>query len=352
MRVVVFGATGNVGTSLLAALAGEPRVDSVLGVARRRPGMSFPKTTWAEADIASDELVPLLAGADAAVHLAWLIQPSHDARALYRTNVIGSERVFRAVAEAGVPALVYASSVGAYSPGPKDDAGVDESWPTDGIRSSFYSRHKVQAERMLDRFEREQPDVRVVRMRPGFIFKREAGAGIRRLFAGPLLPSRLVHPALLPLVPDHPRLRFQAVHSLDVGDAYRRAIVEDVRGAFNLAAAPVLDPAELARILGARRVRINLRLLRAGVRASWRLHLQPTPDGWIDLAFAIPILDTTRARTELGWTPQYSAEEALLDALAGIRDEAGLDTPPLAPGSGGPLRIKELLSGIGSRSGH
>jgi nucleoside-diphosphate-sugar epimerase len=189
-------------------------------------------------------------------------------------------------------------------------------------------------------------------MRPGFIFKREAGSGIRRLFAGPLLPSPLVHPAFLPFVPDHPRLRFQAVHSLDVGDAYRRAIVEDVRGAFNLAADPVLDSAELARILGARRLRVDPRLLRAAVRLSWRLHLQPTPDGWIDLAFAVPVLDTTRARTELGWTPRYSSGEALLEALAGIRERAGLDTPPLAPASGGPLRVKELLSGVGSRQGH
>jgi nucleoside-diphosphate-sugar epimerase len=245
MRVVITGASGNVGTSLLNALAGEPEVDSILGIARRRPAIQFPKTSWAEANVATDDLEPLFAGTDAIVHLAWLIQPSRDERVLQATNVEGSRRVFEAAARAGVRTVVYASSVGAYSPGPKDRP-VDESWPTDGIESSFYARHKAAVERLLDRFELDHPSIRVVRLRPGLIFKREAATEIRRLFAGPLLPGWLARRSLIQIVPDVPRLRFQAVHSLDVGDAYRRALVDDVRGAFNIAAEPVLDPSEPA----------------------------------------------------------------------------------------------------------
>ena len=108
MRVVVVGASGNVGTSLLERLAADPGVESVLGLARRRPQLDVPKTDWAEADVASSDLVPVFRGADCIVHLAWLIQPARDRRHLWRVNVDGSSRVFRAVAEAGVPALVYA----------------------------------------------------------------------------------------------------------------------------------------------------------------------------------------------------------------------------------------------------
>ena len=331
MRIVVLGATGNVGTSLLDALAGESRVESVLGVARRLPGLRPPKVEWARADIASSDLARLFRGADAVVHLAWLIQPSRDQEQLRRVNVEGSSRVFRAVAEAGVPALVYASSVGAYSPGPKDRR-VDESWPVAGIRTSFYSRHKAEVEALLDRFEEERPDVRVVRLRPGLIFKREAASGIRRLFAGPLLPSPLVRRDLIRVLPDLPRLRFQAVHSLDAGEAYRLAVVGDARGAFNLAAEPVLDPPRLARLLDARLVAMSPRAARAAAAVTWRLRLQPTPPGWLDLALGVPLLDSARARREFGWEPRRTAEEALLELLAGIRDGAGMDTPPLAPG--------------------
>jgi UDP-glucose 4-epimerase len=349
MRVVVVGASGNAGTSLLQALADDPQVDSVLGIARRLPALAMPKVDWRRADVTSSPLAPLFRGADAVVHLAWKIQPSRDLEELRATNVDGSARVFAAVAEAGVPALVYASSIGAYSEGPKD-RGVDESWPTGGIPSSFYGRHKAEVERLLDRFESEHPDVRVVRLRPGLKFKREAASEIRRYFAGPLLPSPLLRRSLIPVVPDLPRLRFQAVHSLDAGEAYRLAVVGDAHGAFNIAADPVLDPERLASLLGARRVPVPATVARAGAALAWRLRLSPTPAGWLDLALGVPVMDTTRAREELGWSPRYSSGEALLELLEGMRESAGLDTPPLAPSAGGPFRLRELASGVGGRN--
>ena len=138
MRVVVVGATGNVGTSVLHALLRDPQIESIVGVARRAPRVSFAKTKWVCADVTRDDLVPHFAGADAVIALAWLIQPSRDLATLRATNVDGNARIFDAVARAGVPALAYASSVGAYSPGPKDRR-VDESWPTEGIESSISS---------------------------------------------------------------------------------------------------------------------------------------------------------------------------------------------------------------------
>ena len=350
MRVVVVGASGNVGTSVLRSLADEPAVDSVLGLARRIPQADFPKTEWREADIARSPLRPHFQGADAVIHLAWLIQPGRDKQTLRAVNVDGSARVFASAAAAGVPTVVYASSIGAYAPGPKD-RGVDESWPTTGITSSFYARHKAEVERLLDRFEDEHPDTRVVRLRPGLIFKREAASGIRRLFVGPLLPNALVQPRLIPVVPAHPRLVFQAVHSYDVGEAYRLATVrDDARGAYNIAADPVLDPEELGRLLDARPVRMPGGLLRGGAALSYRLRLQPSEPGWVDMAFAVPVMDTTRARTELGWQPERTSGEALLELLEGLREGAGLDTPPLEPGGAGPLRAREFASGVGARS--
>ena len=140
------------------------------------------------------------------------------------------------------------------------------------------------------------------------------------------------------------------VHSYDVGEAFRLAIVnEGARGAFNLATEPVLDAGEIGRILNARTVPVSPRLARAGAELSWRLRLQPVPPGWLDLARQVPIMDTTRARTELGWTPQFSADETLLEVIGGLKAASGLDTPPLSPKTGGPFRIREILTGVGGR---
>ena len=349
MRVVVIGATGNVGTSVLRALSNEDGVVSILGVARRRPGLRMDKVEWATADISKDNLVPVVRGADAVVLLAWLIQPSRDLNKLWMVNVEGSMRAARAVAEAGVPALLYASSVGAYSPGPKD-RGVDESWPTGGTPTSYYARQKAEVERRLDRFETEYPGVRVVRMRQALTFKSEAAEGQRRLFAGPFFPGVLARRELINLVPAIRGLRAQVVHSFDVGEAYRLALLnEEARGAYNLATEPVVDPDELARVFGALPVPVPVQLARAAARVTWQLRLQPVPEGWLDLALSVPIMDVTRAREELGWAPRYSAGETLLDELKGMREGTGLDTPPLSSKTSGPFRIREILSGVGRR---
>lgn len=206
-RVVVVGATGNVGTSVVEALAGDSATGSLTGLARRIPRWRPPKTIWHAVDIepGGPDLVPYFAGAAAVVHLAWKFQPTHHPAETWRTNVLGSIRVFEAVAAAGVPALVYASSVGAYSPGPEDDRlMVDESWPTHGWPQASYTREKAYVERLLDSYEQAHPAIRVVRMRPAFLFKRASASEQRRIFAGRLLPGGSYGPLSFPSYPTCP----------------------------------------------------------------------------------------------------------------------------------------------------
>lgn len=348
MRIVVVGATGNVGTSVIESLAEEPEATSLLGLARRLPDWQPPKTEWARADIGSDDLVSRFRGADAVIHLAWLFQPTHDPVATWQANALGSLRVFQAVADAGVPTLVYASSVGAYSRGPKDRP-VDESWPTNGWPTAGYTREKAYLERVLDTFEHEYPDRRVVRIRPGFIFKKESASEQRRLFAGPLLPHGLVRPGQLPILPHLPELRFQALHAADAGEAFRLAATRPVQGAFNLASEPALDTGQLARLLGAKTVPMPTSLVRAGLAGAWHLHLVPAAPQLFDAVLGLPIMDTSRARGELGWAPRYSSTEAIREFLDGLQQGSGMATPPLAPESSGSMRQQELRTGVGER---
>jgi nucleoside-diphosphate-sugar epimerase len=329
-------------------LSADASVTEIVAVARREPRRALGGSEFVRADVTSSDLEPIFRGAEAVIHLAWLIQPGRDEGVTRRVNVDGSRRVFDAVLAAGVPALVYASSEGAYSPGPKDRL-VDESWATEGIASSFYSRHKSIVERDLDRLEAENPALRVVRLRPGLIFQRAAATEIRRLFAGPFVPSALLRAGLVPVSPDVRGLRFQAVHADDVGDAYRRAATGDVSGPFNIAAEPVVGSDELARMLHARKVAISPRVLRAAASATYRLRLQPSGPGWLDMALGVPLMSTERARTELGWRPTRTALEAIQELLAGMRERADDRTPPLAAQTSGRARVRELLTGIGKR---
>lgn len=330
MRVVVTGATGNVGTALIEALIAEPMVGSIVGIARRPPSDPRPRTRWVAADVARDPLEPLLEGADVVVHLAWEIQPSHDPARLWRTNVLGSARVFAAAGDAGVPALVHASSVGVYSEGP-DDRPVNESWPRLGVPSCNYAVHKAEVERRLDILEQGAPHMRIVRLRPGLTFAARAASGIQRLFTGPLLPRWLLRhgPYLVPRIPG---LRLQAVHSDDVARAYVQAITRDVSGPFNVAAGPVLDIDTIARTLGARAVPVPRNVARSAMDLTWRLRLQPTSPGWLDMGLGVPVMATDRARAELGWEPVHTATEALAEIVHAMGHGRAAPTPALRPG--------------------
>jgi UDP-glucose 4-epimerase len=346
VRVAVTGASGNVGTALLHALSEDDRVDEIVGIARRVPTRTPDEVRWVARDVTGRGLADAFRGCDAVVHLAWQIQPGRDQRRLWEVNVLGSQRVFDAVASCGVRTLVYASSIGAYSPTDDPGATITEEHPTHGVATSTYSRQKAYVERLLDLFELRHPSVRVVRLRPALIFQQAAASEVRRFFLGSLFPNRLA--TTTPVLPIVDGLTFQAVHATDVADAYRRAITTNVAGAFNIAADPVLSLRTVAELIGARTIRLPARLLRPAAAASWRLRVHPVEPGWVDLALHAPIMDTTRSRDELGWSPRRSATSALEELLGSISRGDGGPTPTLSSDRER-SRTAELPTGQGAR---
>lgn len=329
MRVVVTGATGNVGTSVVETLSTEPEVEEIIGLARRVPEWSAPKTRFVATDVRSPDLAGRMREASAVIHLAWAFQPTHEPLRTWEVNVLGSIDVLEAAADAGVGTIVYASSIGAYSPGPGRQ--VDETWPTHSLPTAAYGREKAYLERYLDTFELRHPDIRLVRIRPCFCFKRESGSEQRRIFGGSLIPPTLFR-TRLPVLPLPAGLRFQAVHTDDVAEAYRLALVNTAaRGAYNVAAEPVIDGAVLADLLHTRQVPVPAVIARAAVGGAWWLRLAQADSALLELFLRLPTLDTGRIRRELGWEARHSGTDALSEMLAGAARGAGAPTPPLQP---------------------
>lgn len=337
MRIVVTGLSGNVGTALLRRLAADPPHGGpldVVGVCRRPPrsGEPYQLAEWAALDLAdggaASRLRPVVAGADAVVHLAWLFQPAHNAGYLERTAIGGTSAVLEACVAEGVGHLVHLSSLGVYSPGPAE-AGrrVDESWPRDGVATLAYSRHKAAAERLLDAAPPGGP--RIARLRPGLVLQQQAGSALLRYGLPPWVPAAAV--GHLPVLPLDRGLVVQAVHADDVADAVAAVLERGATGAFNLAAEPPITRDDLAAALGARPVHLPGAVLRGLAAATWRAWLQPLDPGWLDLALAVPLMDSSRARDELGWSPSRDALSALRDAVTGMTSATSAPSPALRP---------------------
>src|SRR4051794_21788019 len=342
MTVAITGASGNVGTALLRRLA-DAGVAEVRGLARRRPPETEPYAgvRWFTADLGRPDSEPVLAefldGVDAVVHLAWALLPDRQPDVLHAVNVEGTRRVLDAAGAAGVPHVVHMSSLGAYAAGPQVHP-IREDWPTTGIPSSTYSRQKSTCEQMVREFDAAHPQVTVSVTRPTLVLQPDAASEIGRYFLGPLLfPVARAVPGvlarLLPL-PLPGSLRVAFVHAEDVADAIARILDRQAPGAFNLSAPPNFDADGLAGALGVRRVPVPTVVLRTGMEVAFLAHVLQIEPGWLDMGLGVPPLDTTRARTQLGWMARHRGGDLLREFVAALGKGEGHTGPLLHPGTG------------------
>jgi nucleoside-diphosphate-sugar epimerase len=120
-------------------------------------------------------------------------------------------------------------------------------------------------------------------------------------------------PALAPDIP------VQFIHEDDVGQAFQHCIVGDgPPGAYNIAADGVMTGADVLRELGMTPVSVPGGIVHAAAGAIASLPnipgMPPMAD-WVEAASHPAIMDTTKAKTKLGWKPKYDAAEALRATL-------------------------------------
>ncbi len=334
LRVAVTGPTGDIGRALLRALEDDPRVDAVVGMARRPfdpASTGLTKTSYQQGDMTDRAAVDrLVAGADAVVHLAFIII---DAAKAQDVNVTGSRTVFEATAAAGVPRLVYASSVAAYGFHADNPQPLVESVETRGTATHPYSAQKAELEAVL-RTSLERSGTEAWVFRPCIVAGEDAPMLIEQIpYAkwGSALSARLPGvvralaaraPSPKPVLPD-PGVPFQLVHHDDIAAALLAAIAgAGPPGVYNLAGPGQLTVADLADALGYSSVAVPTAVVDASAEIVARLPFMPAQARWID-TFRTPVLmDTGKAEEQLGWHPQHDAHETLrrtVDAVRGRR---------------------------------
>ena len=321
--VAVTGATGTLGFGLLPLLQADDRVSHVVGIARRPfdPGEhGWTKMEYRRGDVREPAaLEEAFEGADAVVHLAFLVVGGNR-DTTNAINVGGTLNAFRAAAAAGARRFVYTSSVAAYGFHRDNPVGMTEDWPVRRADSLSYAQEKAELEHLLQAEAAAHPETVLYVLRPPIVLGPHA-VGAKMNLLGPLAPRRAVQERRLSRLPVRvpvvvPDLPVQFIHEDDLG----RAIVQCVAGAgpagvYNVAADEVLSLVDVARELGAVPLRIPGASVAAAARLVARLPLMPSPVRWLEALSHPAIMDTTRAKTELGWTPRYTALEAVRDTF-------------------------------------
>lgn len=340
MRIVVTGATGNVGSALLRRWQGGEH--DIVGVARRPPEPGSPLATgrgmtWVGLDLADPDqalaIRDVFAGADAVVHLAWALQPMHNRGYQRRVNLGGTALCLAEAATVGVRHVVVASSIAAYSPR-RHDGFVDEAYPTGGIPSCRYSQDKRVVEGLLrDLAGRAAGEhhgegrTRVAVIRPALVGQRRAGSQMVRMGLPLLTPAATLTRFPYFLLDRH--LGLQAVHADDVAQAVDRILTLRADGPFNLVGDGVLGPAQVAAAFGARFLPLPWQATRAAASIPWNLRLGPLDPSWITMAHTVPRVSARRAREELGWAPRHTAMQVLIELAEGMAHGGSDATAPL-----------------------
>lgn len=324
LTVAVTGPTGTFGFGLLPLLEADPKVGRVLGIARRPfdpAEHGFAKLEYRQGDVRDpDALRATFAGADVVVHLAFLISGAAPRQEIRAINVEGTLNVYRAAVEAGVARFVYASSVAAYGFHPDNPVGMSEDWPTRPADRLFYAKEKAELEALLEQEQAEHPDgPELYLLRPPIVLGPHA-TGAKGSLPEPVaqLGQQLLDlikrlPVPVPMLAANIEMQF--IHEDDVGQALLRCVLaEGPPGAYNIAAADVLTGTDIVRELGLAPIGLPARGVHLATRAISKLPwpgIVPASAEWIEALSHPSIMDTSKARDELGWMPRYSALEAL-----------------------------------------
>lgn len=329
LTVAITGPTGDIGISAVDELERDPRVDRILGMARRPFDPSahgWTKTVYRQGDILDRDAVrDFVADADVVVHLAFLIMGSRSESA--RINLAGTRNVFEAAVAAERPTrLVYTSSVAAYGYHADNRVPLTEDTPTRGSAEHYYSEQKAELEEVLHEVT-DGSGLEVYVLRPCIV----AGPKARTLADS--MPWRAVAeqlppavsgaiaaiPLLRPVFPDpgHP---LQLIHHDDVASAIAACATTDAApGAFNIAGDGVVSLSRVASALGAIPVRVPAAVGSAASAILKRLPLVPAAAEWVHVGRTSVVMDTSRAKHLLQWHPRHTSA-ATLDAMVEALD--------------------------------
>ena len=241
-------------------------------------------------------------GVDTLVHLAFVLRPGHDRKAMRRVNLSGASSVLDACAEAGVKNLIYLSSATVYGARPDNSPLLTEDSPVRPAIGFQYASDKVLAELIFQRYGDTHRDVRVAALRSCVVMGPGADNFITQAFAKPFLVAvRGYDPPL------------QFLHEYDLMELMTLAAREDrFRGVFNLAGKGTVSYSEMVALSGKKLLRVPSFLLYPLVQASWKLRLQrDSPAAGLDFIRYPWLVDTGKVERDTGYRFRYTSREAL-----------------------------------------
>ncbi|MGM1062545.1 NAD-dependent epimerase/dehydratase family protein [Saccharothrix sp. Mg75] len=313
--VLVTGCSRFLGGHLAARFAANPDVERVLGVDTEPPPRDvlrrMGRAEFVRADIRNPLIAKVIATAqvDTVVHASVTANPAGPTgrTAMKEMNVIGTMQLLAACQKSPhVRKLVVKSTSAVYGSSSRDPAVFTEDMGPKDLPSSGYAKDAVEVEGYVRGFSRRRPDVSVTSLRFTNFIGPRIDTVLTRYFALPVVPTVLGYDA-----------RVQLLHSEDALAVLERATLHDLPGVYNVGGDGVLLLSQAIRRAG----RVNLRVPSPAVPSVGRLFrgarlVDFSPDQMRFLNWG-RVVDTTLLKTEFGFTPRWTTQQAFDDYVSG-----------------------------------
>ncbi|WP_374466416.1 SDR family oxidoreductase [Ferrovibrio sp.] len=299
--VMVTGAAGFIGRSLVAALAADTAAQPVIAFDLRDvPSPErLPGVTYVAGDIRDPTLAEHMQRyrPRCVVHLASVVAAGGDEQRDFEIDVKGTETVLRACLAAGVAHLVVTSSGAAYGYHADNPVPLRESDALRGNEDFAYARHKRLVEEMLAAWRTEHPGLKQTVFRPCTVLGPGTANQITAMFRRPLVLGLTGTTTPFSLVADS-----------DVVAALVRAARGGPAGVFNLAGDGTLSLAQIAGKLGKPYLAIPPALLKGALWLLNRLGLTKLGPQHVKFIQYRPVLDNTKLKSGFGYAPELDAD--------------------------------------------
>ena len=337
--VMVTGVSRYLGGRFTQLLQADPDISRVIGVDVVPPKADLGDAEFVRADIRNPVIGKVIAQAevDTVVHMAVLATPlDAGGRAMMKEiNVIGTMQLLAACQKApSVRKLVVKSSTAVYGSSPRDPAMFTEDLEPNAMARSGYAKDSVEVEGYVRGFARRRPDVGVTTLR----FAN---------FVGPAVQTPLTSYFSLPVVPTvlgfDPRLQF--IHERDGLEVLWRSTLGDHDGTYNIAGDGVISLSQAIRRAGRPSVPLPQPAAPWIGQALRRLGVADFSSEQIRFLSFGRVVDTSRMKEVLGFTPRYSTREAFDDFVArqGLHGPLSADVVGAVEG-----RIASVLGAVGN----
>lgn len=297
-RLMVTGAAGFLGGTMVRRLLSLPPVQQVIGL-DERPLTGFPGDPRFRPVVADLRRPPpgLVEEVEAVLHFAFRLRPSRHAADDRAVNLDATTSLLEACADAGVKLFVYPSSTTVYGAHPGEDAPHPETDPPRPVPGFRYAEHKEEAEILLRRFAARHPEMAITILRACVVLAPGADNFVTDSLRMRLLP-----------VPAGADPEMQFLHADDLAAAVEAALRHGRGGLYNVAGKGTVRWREAIRLAAGRPLPLPAGLLAGLIDLTWKLRLQSrSTSAGLTLTRYPWLADTARAGRELGWEPKWSS---------------------------------------------